>query len=185
VKTETYKGRKLKVIRGRGRESGFTRTFVNGEPQGSYLGSEDRALRSLRRTVDHADEVGVASGRYAPHWYAPGTYELCPEGHAKPLDGPCGHHGCVEQRRSSGEGEGFYVTVRDRAKSGFLLGPYATHGEALANVDRARREAVRLDPWGAFYSYGTAKVTAKPGRELKPGRLNDAIGLKAGGGEQP
>ncbi|MGY5634217.1 hypothetical protein ACW7N6_38400 [Streptomyces sp. UC1A3] len=182
MKTETYKGRTLKVIRSRGRESGFTRVFVNGEPQGSYLGSEERALRSLRGTVDHADEVGVGSGRYAPHWYAPGTYELCPEGHAKPLDGPCGHPWCMEQREAvDARTEGFYVTVRDGAKVGFLLGPYATHDEALANVDRAREEVMRRDPFGcSFWGFGTAKATAKPGRELKPGKLNDAIGQTAG-----
>jgi hypothetical protein len=78
--------------------------------------------------------------------------------------------------------EGFYVTVRDRAKAGFLLGPYATHDEALANVGRARDEVMSRDPFGAsFWGFGTAKATAKPGRELKPGKLNDVIGLTAAG----
>lgn len=73
--------------------------------------------------------------------------------------------------------EGFYVTVRNRAQTGFLLGPYSTHDEALDNVDRAREylREHRTDMW--FHDYGTAKATAKPGRELKPGKLNDRIGL--------
>lgn len=73
---------------------------------------------------------------------------------------------------------GFYVTVRDRAKVGFLLGPYTTHDEALANVGRARDEVMRQDPFGcSFWGFGTARATAKPGRELRPGKLNEVIGL--------
>lgn len=77
--------------------------------------------------------------------------------------------------------EGFYVTVRHGKRSGALLGPYATHGEALANVDRAKRYALEYIDLASFYAYGTAKTTAKPGRELPTGRLNDIIGLAATG----
>lgn len=104
MKTETYKGRRLKAVKGRGRDFGYTRTFVNGTEQHRHLGDEDGALRSLHSCIDHADEVGVGSGRYGPHWYAPGAFELCDAGHAKPLDGPCGHPYCVEQRQPAGEG---------------------------------------------------------------------------------
>lgn len=182
MKTETYKGRKLKVVAGRGRDFGRARAVINGVEQGTHLGGEDDALKWLRGTVDHADEVGVSSGRYGPHWYAPGTYELCENGHARPLDGPCGHDYCVRQRETvDARTEGFYVTVRDRAKSGFLLGPYTTHDEAQSNVDRARRYIRdEVDAFASFWGFGTARVTAKPGRELKPGKLNDVIGLTAG-----
>ncbi|MER7488694.1 hypothetical protein ABTY20_22875 [Streptomyces sp. NPDC126497] len=150
--------------------------------QGTHLGDEDAALKWLRGTIDHADEVGVGSGRYGPHWYTPGTHEVCENGHAKPLDGPCGHSYCVGQQATvDARTEGFYVTVRDRAKVGFLLGPYATHDEARGEVGRARDEVLSRDPFGAsFWSFGTVKATAKPGRELKPGKLNDVIGLTAG-----
>lgn len=182
MKTETYKGRKLKVVKGRGRDFGYTRSFVNGAEQYPHQGDEDGALCSLRGTIDHADEVGVSSGRYGPHWYAPGTYELCDNGHARPLDGPCGHDYCVRQRATvDARTEGFYVTVRDGAKTGFLLGPYTTHAEAETNVGRARDEVMRQDPFGcSFWGFGTARATAKPGRELKPGKLNDVIGLTSG-----
>lgn len=98
MKTETYRGRRLKALRGRGRDSGYTLGWVGGVEKIRHLGDEDGALRSLRGFVDHADEVGVASGRYGAEWYAPGTYELCGHGHAKPLDGLCGHPYCAERR---------------------------------------------------------------------------------------
>jgi hypothetical protein len=39
-----------------------------------------------------------------------------------------------------------------------VLGPYATHGEALANVDRGRTMADLNDPWSAFDAFGTARA---------------------------
>ena len=57
---------------------------------------------------------------------------------------------------------GFYVSVRDGPRYGFLLGPYTTHGEALANVERGKQLALDSDnasrSW--FYAYGTCKITA-------------------------
>jgi hypothetical protein len=35
----------------------------------------------------------------------------------------------------------FFVTVVDGPRYGFLLGPYATHEEALGQVDRGRKLA--------------------------------------------
>ena len=57
--------------------------------------------------------------------------------------------------------EAFYVTVKDGPKTGFLLGPYETHEEALANVDRGREAAFESDNKGRswFYAYGTSKIT--------------------------
>ncbi len=95
---ETYKGRKLKVVKTRGADWGYARLTVNGVDQGKYLGDEANALRSAKGTIDHADEVGVGSARYADHWYAPGTYELCDNGHAQEIGGLCGHSFCIERR---------------------------------------------------------------------------------------
>lgn len=54
----------------------------------------------------------------------------------------------------------FYVTVRDeRERTGWLLGPYGTHKEALANVQRGKDAAYLADGWAWFYAYGTAGVT--------------------------
>lgn len=74
---------------------------------------------------------------------------------------------------------GFYVTVRNGGRSGALLGPYGTHDEALANVDRAREYAEQVNDRAIWYAYGTAKVTMEPGKELRPGIFNDRIGLTA------
>jgi hypothetical protein len=76
---------------------------------------------------------------------------------------------------------GFYVTVRNGSRKGFLLGPYETHGEALANVDRSRRHVEDHHAYAWGWGFGTAKATAKPGRRLPPGKLNDRIGLTGEG----
>lgn len=76
---------------------------------------------------------------------------------------------------------GFYVIAQRQARTWFLLGPYATQEEASRNVDRARLEVWRTDPWNAVLrTFTTVRRTAKPGRELKPGELNDVIGRTAG-----
>jgi hypothetical protein len=54
----------------------------------------------------------------------------------------------------------YYVTVRDDGRTGFLLGPYATHNAALAQVDRGREMADAATPWAAFYAFGTSSVPA-------------------------
>lgn len=95
---ETYKGRKLKVVKGRGADSHSARLTVNGVDMGMWMGTEKALLDSACGYVDHADEVGVGSGRYEAAWYVPGTYELCDAGHAKPIGGACGHDWCVKQR---------------------------------------------------------------------------------------
>jgi len=59
----------------------------------------------------------------------------------------------------------FYVTVKDGPRTGWLLGPYGTHDEALANVERGKELAEEHDRWAHFYFYGTTlvrgSVTAK------------------------
>lgn len=58
---------------------------------------------------------------------------------------------------------GYYVTVKDGPRTGFLLGPYDTHAEALAQVERGEKLAMQTDnatrTW--FYAYGTTRVTAE------------------------
>jgi len=51
----------------------------------------------------------------------------------------------------------FYVTVRNGNRTGLLLGPYPTKGEADAQVDRGRRLAYAADKWAWFYNYGVAE----------------------------
>jgi hypothetical protein len=54
----------------------------------------------------------------------------------------------------------FFVTVRDAGRTGFLLGPYQSHGEALKNVERGREAAIAANAWAHFYSFGTASAPA-------------------------
>ena len=60
--------------------------------------------------------------------------------------------------REEEAGLDFYVTVLDSGRTGFLLGPYPTHEEAKAQVERGRELANKADPWAGFYSFGTASL---------------------------
>lgn len=53
--------------------------------------------------------------------------------------------------------QGFYVTIRNGKRMGWLLGPYSTHDEALANVERGKELAIAADPFAVFYWFGTAR----------------------------
>lgn len=64
---------------------------------------------------------------------------------------------------------GYYATVRDGARSGLLLGPYATREVAEAHVDQAKQLAVRINRDAHWYAYGTARVDTAA---LPVGRLN-------------
>lgn len=62
---------------------------------------------------------------------------------------------------------GFYVTVQDAGRHGFLLGPFASKREAEANVKLGKDLANAHNDWAWAYSYGTALVkqdiaTAQP-----------------------
>lgn len=89
MKTETYKGRRLKVVKGRGRDWGYTRVTLNGADLGTHMGDENSTLRWLRGSIDHVDETGMGSGRYGAEWYAPGTYALNEAEHVVVPGGTC------------------------------------------------------------------------------------------------
>lgn len=55
---------------------------------------------------------------------------------------------------------GFYVSVVDGDRKALVAGPFATHEEALAQVDAERTKWNDLDPRAWFYAWGTAKVHA-------------------------
>jgi len=55
-------------------------------------------------------------------------------------------------------GADFYVTVRDAGRTGWLLGPYATHQVALDNVQRGRDLANEWNAKAWFMAFGTASV---------------------------
>ncbi|MFF1417569.1 hypothetical protein [Streptomyces sp. NPDC058280] len=120
MKIETYKGRKLKTVKGT--EYGYVRHFMNGVDLGKHLGDEESALNYMRNTIDFIDRDEIDGDRWSAEWYVPGTVEKCESGHAKALDKPCRHFTC--------EGE-----AQVAAKS-----VEAAHGEAL--VEDAVRKSV-------------------------------------------
>jgi hypothetical protein len=60
----------------------------------------------------------------------------------------------------AGLGRDFYVTVIDGERTGYLLGPFDTHREALDRVDLGRKLAERHNTRALFggYAYGTASA---------------------------
>lgn len=67
----------------------------------------------------------------------------------------------------------YYVSIRDGARVGLLLGPYYSHDEALAMVDCARAIADRCNPaQAAFAGFGTLRM---PVVFVEPGKLNDLV----------
>lgn len=98
MKTETYRGRKLKVRAGRKGYWGKMFITVNGERWTTAGHDEDKELDNLRRTIDSiGDEID--GDAWAAYWYAPGTYTICDEGlHPVALGGQCLHFTCIRKR---------------------------------------------------------------------------------------
>lgn len=72
---------------------------------------------------------------------------------------------------------GFYVTLKDGPRTAWLLGPFATHDEALARVDEAWNRACDVDPRCHFAFRGTASITRDAALDTFPqGRLNSLMG---------
>lgn len=92
---ETYKGRKLKVVKGG--EYGYVRLFVNGVNRGTSLRTEAACIENAKSTIDFVDETPY-EGRWAEEWYAPGTYELNEHGHVVAPGGICSCDYCEERR---------------------------------------------------------------------------------------
>jgi hypothetical protein len=100
----------------------------------------------------------------AAHRHPPGTP---PCGSPESILEPCG---CPAGAHAEGDPGGFYVTVKDHGKTGWLLGPYATHGEALALVGEGRALAEAVNSRAFWYAYGTARVATgnRPAGLLTP-----------------
>ena len=96
--TETYRGRKLKVKKGR--EWGTLVGTVNGTPA-TWPTSRDEtaAIQNMRSQIDYIDREPVDGNRWGAEWYAPGTYTMCDEGiHPVALGGQCQHFTCKRDR---------------------------------------------------------------------------------------
>ena len=70
---------------------------------------------------------------------------------------------------------GFYVTLQRDRRIAWLAGPFATHDEAIAMVDTARRAASEVDPWTDFDAVGTSSIRSVD--PLPQGKLNAMLGI--------
>jgi hypothetical protein len=71
----------------------------------------------------------------------------------------------------------YYVSIIRDKRKGLLAGPFATHTEALAMVDRARDMAYEVDSRAWFDLFGTCSLP----RDLSnpKGVLNSRLGVAA------
>ena len=70
----------------------------------------------------------------------------------------------------------YYVSVVRSAKQrGLLAGPFRTHDEALAHVDRAKTLACEIDPWCDFDAFGTCSLPYKATNPI--GALNRELAI--------
>lgn len=73
----------------------------------------------------------------------------------------------------------YYVSAIDGPRSALLAGPWPTHAEALAMVDRVRALANELDPRSHWYAFGTARLPDDDSVPIRAGSLNGRLGLPA------
>jgi hypothetical protein len=97
VLAETYRGRRIRARPTSDRWQGRRHEgLVNGEPTGDRDPDPHKVLACLRAWIDFIDRDPVVDGgRWPAHWYAPGTYHLCPDGHPVAPDGACRHTWCT------------------------------------------------------------------------------------------
>ena len=70
--TETYRGVKLKAVKGKGADWGYVKVWVGGVPQGKELGMDEaKALQHQHGYIDHAIATADEEQRYSPEWYPP------------------------------------------------------------------------------------------------------------------
>lgn len=73
---------------------------------------------------------------------------------------------------------GYYASVKDGPRTGFLLGPFDTHTQALDCVPIAKATAEANNSRAVFYAYGTCKIDLTqdgPLTELPAGVLNEIV----------
>lgn len=70
----------------------------------------------------------------------------------------------------------YYVSVQRDNRRALVAGPFATHTEALALVDKAREVACGLNSWHDFDAFGTASLPRSDTNP--PGKLNTHLGVK-------
>lgn len=95
--TETYRGRRIRITKGR--QWGTLAVTINGTRWTDQTSLDEAAVMAdTRRWIDMIDREPVNGERWPAYWYAPGTYTLCAEGHPVALGGQCTHSWCRQQR---------------------------------------------------------------------------------------
>ena len=69
----------------------------------------------------------------------------------------------------------YYVSIVRDKRRGLLAGPFATHTEALAAVDKARNEACDVDPRAWWDLFGTCSLPRDLANPM--GVLNTRLGV--------
>ncbi|XVQ08104.1 hypothetical protein ACQP1W_36880 [Spirillospora sp. CA-255316] len=78
---------------------------------------------------------------------------------------------------------GFYVSVRTSARiaeSALVLGPFPDRDTAHAHIPLVRRYVAARHRGGEWWRFTTPRITARPGRPLPDGTLNEILGVRDG-----
>jgi hypothetical protein len=67
--------------------------------------------------------------------------------------------------------------MRRGKRTALLAGPFVTHTEALATVDRANAKACEVDQWAWFDLFGTMSLPRSATNPI--GKLNALLGIAA------
>jgi len=63
---ETYRGVKIKAIKGKGAEWGYVKLWINGVPQGREMGIDE--AKTVANQHGWIDAAIAEPDRYAPEW---------------------------------------------------------------------------------------------------------------------
>jgi hypothetical protein len=140
---ETYKGRQLKVVKGK--TYGKSRITVNGTECGEWFGTQADVIEWAKRTIDDADSRPF-EGRWNECWYEPGTYELNEIGHVTAPGGTCSCDRCKTEPWNSCQN----ITAGGVCVCHYCMKPYLAEKPApvKAPAEEAPSEATDSDVIG-------------------------------------
>jgi hypothetical protein len=100
VKTLTHNGCRItaRIVRGKGPDWGSVRATVNGEPFPAVTRpTEDQVIADIAAQLDRIHAEPIDGDSWPAHYYPPGTYVLCGNGHPREANAYCRHSYCVRE----------------------------------------------------------------------------------------
>lgn len=96
MKTLTHNGCRIKVRLNRGRNWGTVTATVNGELFPAVTRpTEDEVIADVVQQLERIHAKPVDGNSWPAHYYPPGSYALCGNGHPREVNAECRHSYCV------------------------------------------------------------------------------------------